>query len=310
MVALSKPRVTRRANTWTPRERRRLAIGLLFLSPWIIHFLAFEVYPFAASLYFSLTNYNILQPPAFIGLENYRAMVFDKLFWTSLYNTVYYLVLSLALATVVAIGLALLLNMNVRGMAVYRTIFYLPSVTPAVALSVVWIWIFNAQYGLLNAGLRTIGLPTIGWLSDPAWTKNALVLMTLWGVGGTVVIYLAGLQDIPQELYDAAKIDGAGSWSTLRHITLPLLSPVILFNIVTGMIAAFQFFTPAFLLSGGKGGPVDSTLMYSLYLYLNAFQFFRMGFASALAWVLFIIVMLCTLVIMRSSNRWVFYAGR
>lgn len=299
-----------RTSDWTPRERRRLLIGLLFFSPWIVHFIAFQLYPFVASLYFSFTTYSVLQPPNYIGLSNYVEMVSDRLFWTSLYNTVYYLVLYLSLSTVIAIGLALLLNMKVKAMAVYRTIFYVPSVTPLVALSVVWIWLFNSQYGLMNAGFRAVGLPTIGWLSDPAWSKNALVLMGLWGVGSAVVIYLAGLQDIPQELYDAAAIDGANRRSTMWNITLPLLSPVILFNVITGMIGAFQYFTQALIVSGGSGGPADSTLMYALYLYLNAFQFFRMGFASALAWVLFVIVMLCTLLVFRVSSRRVYYGGK
>jgi multiple sugar transport system permease protein len=298
-----------RGGSWTPRERRALLMGLLFLSPWIIHFVVFELFPFLASLYYSLTVYTLLQPPIFVGVDNYTALFFqDPLFWTSMFNTIYYMVLAVGLATIVGIALAMLLNLKVRGMAVYRTIFYLPSVTPIVALSIVWLWLYNSQYGIINNAISAIGLPTIGWLSDPAWAKIGLVLVSLWGVGGAVIIYLAGLQDIPQDLYEAAEIDGANSWDKTMNVTLPLLSPVILFNVITGMIGAFQYFTQAFIMTGG--GPGDSTLMYSLYLYFNAFRYFKMGYASAMAWILFLLVMAFTLLVFRSSARWVYYGGK
>jgi len=298
-----------RGGSWTPRERRALLVGLLFLSPWIIHFVVFELFPFLASLYYSLTVYTLLQPPVFVGVDNYTALFFqDPLFWTSMFNTVYYMVLAVGLATIVGIALAMLLNLKVRGMAVYRTIFYLPSVTPIVALSIVWLWLYNSQYGIINNAISAAGLPTIGWLSDPAWAKVGLVLVSLWGVGGAVIIYLAGLQDIPQDLYEAAEIDGANSWDKTVNVTLPLLSPVILFNVITGMIGAFQYFTQAFIMTGG--GPGDSTLMYSLYLYFNAFRYFKMGYASAMAWILFLLVMAFTLLVFRSSARWVYYGGK
>lgn len=301
--------VSPRSRTWTRRNRRALAVGLLFLAPWIVHILAFQLYPFVASLYYSLTVYTLLKPPIYVGLDNYVSLfTLDPLFWTSLGNTIYFMVFSVGLTTIVGICLAMLLNLNVRGMAFYRTIFYLPSVTPVVALSIVWLWLFNSQYGLINNALAAVGLPTVGWLSDPAWAKNALVLMSVWGVGGAVVIYLAGLQDIPQELYEAADIDGASGWQKSINVTIPLLSPVILFNVVTGMIGAFQYFTQAFIMTGG--GPGDSTMMYSLYLYFNAFRYFKMGYASAMAWILFIVVMLCTLLVFRSSTRWVHYGGK
>ncbi len=301
--------VSPRSRTWTRRNRRALAVGLLFLAPWIVHILAFQLYPFVASLYYSLTVYTLLKPPIYVGLDNYVSLfTLDPLFWTSLGNTIYFMVFSVGLTTIVGICLAMLLNLNVRGMAFYRTIFYLPSVTPVVALSIVWLWLFNSQYGLINNAFAAVGLPTVGWLSDPAWAKNALVLMSVWGVGGAVVIYLAGLQDIPQELYEAADIDGASGWQKSINVTIPLLSPVILFNVVTGMIGAFQYFTQAFIMTGG--GPGDSTMMYSLYLYFNAFRYFKMGYASAMAWILFIVVMLCTLLVFRSSTRWVHYGGK
>lgn len=294
---------------WTPRERRALLVGILFLTPWIIHFIAFQVYPFLASLYYSLTVYTLLQPPVFVGTDNYVELFLDDpLFWTSMFNTIYYMVFAVGLSTVIGISLAMLLNLKVRGMAVYRTIFYLPSVTPLVAVSIVWLWLFNSQYGIINNAINAVGLPTIGWLSDPAWAKIGLVLVSLWGVGSAVIIYLAGLQDIPQDLYEAAEIDGASSWDKIWNVTLPLLSPVILFNVITGMIGAFQYFTQAFIMTGG--GPGDSTLMYSLYLYFNAFRYFKMGYASAMAWILFLLVMTFTLIVFRSSARWVYYGGK
>lgn len=294
---------------WTKRERRAFGVGLLFLSPWIIHFIVFQLYPFLASLYYSLTIYTLLKPPIFVGLDNYTSLFFDDpLFWTSMYNTIYFMILSVGSATIVGIAFAMLLNLRVRGMAAYRTIFYLPSVTPIVAVSIVWLWLFNSQYGIINNAINAVGLPTIGWLSDPAWSKIGLVLVSLWGVGGAVIIYLAGLQDIPTDLYEAAEIDGANSWHRVWNVTLPLLSPVILFNVITGLISAFQYFTQAFIMTGG--GPGDSTLMYSLYLYYNAFRYFKMGYASAMAWILFLLVMIFTLLVFRSSARWVYYGGK
>lgn len=293
----------------TRRERRAILVGLLFLIPWIIHMVLFELYPFLASLYYSLTVYTLLQPPIYVGLDNYVVLFFqDGLFWTSMFNTVYYMILAVGLGTIVGIVLAMLLNLKVRAMAVYRTIFYLPSVTPVVALSIVWLWLYNSQYGIINNAISAIGLPTVGWLSDPSWAKIGLVMISLWAVGAAVIIYLAGLQDIPQDLYEAAEIDGANSWNKTINVTLPLLSPVILFNVITGMIGAFQYFTQAFIMTGG--GPGDSTLMYSLYLYFNAFRYFKMGYASAMAWILFLMVMGFTLVVFRSSARWVYYGGK
>jgi multiple sugar transport system permease protein len=300
---------TAKRTGMTRRERRAVLVGLLFLTPWIIHMILFELYPFIASLYYSLTVYTLLQPPIYVGLDNYVGLFFqDGLFWTSMFNTVYYMILAVGCGTIVGIVLAMLLNLKVRAMAVYRTIFYLPSVTPIVALSIVWLWLYNSQYGIINNAISAIGLPTIGWLSDPAWAKIGLVMISLWTVGGAVIIYLAGLQDIPQDLYEAAEIDGANSWNKTMNVTLPLLSPVILFNVITGMIGAFQYFTQAFIMTGG--GPGDSTLMYSLYLYFNAFRYFKMGYASAMAWILFLLVMGFTLLVFRSSARWIYYGGK
>lgn len=297
-----------RARAQRRRRLKQLMKGLLFISPWIVGFLAFSLYPIAASFYYSLTAYSVLKEPKFIGLGNYSTMFFDdNLFWVSLYNTVYYTVGAVGLGTIAAIGMAMLLNMKVRGQAFYRTIFYLPSITPVVAASIVWLWIFNSQYGMANSVLRFFGIEPIGWLSSPTWSKPSLILMALWGLGGAIVIYLAGLQDVPAELYEAAQIDGANGWQQIRNVTIPLLTPVILFNVVTGLIGAFQYFTQAYIMT--NGGPGDTTLMYSLYLYRSAFEFFKMGYGSALAWFLLLVIMACTYVILRTSGEWVYYAG-
>ncbi len=300
---------TMRRSRMTARTRRDLLKGLLFISPWIIHFLWLNLYPFLASLYFSMTRYTVIAPPKWVGLDNYITLLTDDpRFWTSLYNTVYFTVFSVSLGSIFAIAMAMLLNMKVRGLSVYRTIYYLPSITPLVATAIIWIWLLNPQAGIINHILRTLGLPAPSWLGDPKWAKPALILMSIWGVGGAIVIYLAGLQDVPRELLEAASLDGANWWQQTWHVTLPLLSPVIFFNVVVGLIGSFQYFTQAYVMT--LGGPADATLFYSLYLYLSAFQFFKMGYASAMAWILFWVIMACTLLIFRTSARWVYYGGR
>lgn len=290
------------------RTRRQLFKGLFFISPWIIGFLIFSLYPIAASFYYSLTSYSVLRQPNFIGLGNYQVMFFeDQLFRKSLYNTLYYTIGAVGVGTVAAIGMAMLLNMKVRGQAIYRTVFYLPSITPLVASSIVWLWIFNSQFGMANSLLRIFGISPIGWLTSPVWSKPSLIIMAIWGLGGAVVIYLAGLQDVPQELYEAAQIDGANGWQQILNVTLPLLTPVILFNLVTGLIGSFQYFTQVYVMT--QGGPGDTTLMYSLYLYQTAFEFFKMGYGSALAWFLLLVILACTYIILRSSGQWVHYSG-
>ncbi|MGQ9630013.1 MAG: carbohydrate ABC transporter permease [bacterium] len=290
----------------TRREWIRVGKGLLFISPWIVGFSTFQFYPFLASLYYSFTRYSILSSPRFIGLDNFKELILkDPRFWVSLYNTLYYTVFTVLLGGLTSLSLAILLNMKVQGMAVYRTIYYLPSIVPVVATSVIWIWLFNPQYGIINTILFYLHLPSIGWFSDPAWSKPALIIMSIWAVGGAVIIYLAGLQDIPQQLYEAATVDGANWWQLFIHITIPMLSPVIFFNMIIGLIGAFQYFTQAYVITGG--GPADSTLFYSLYLYFSAFQFFKMGYASAMAWILFLIIMGATLLIFKTSGRWVHY---
>lgn len=291
------------------RARRDFLHGIAFASPWIIGFAVFIAYPIAASLYYSFCAYDAIRPPRWVGLENYhRLFAEDDLFWKALGNTLYMVVLGLPLGLVAALGIALLLNQKRRGMAVYRTIYYLPSITPVVATSILWLWLLNPQIGLVNVILGRLGVDhPPGWLTDPAWAKAALILMGLWGAGGSMVIYLASLQDVPQSLYEAAAIDGAGALSRFRHVTLPMISPVILFNLIMGLIGSFQYFTQAYVMT--SGGPQDATMFYALHLFNRAFLDFQMGYASAMAWILFVITLLCTVVVLRTSARWVYYAG-
>ena len=283
-------------------------MGLLFASPWLVHLVGLIFYPFFASMYYSLTYYNVFEKPHFIGLENYRVLFAeDKLFWTALYNTLYFTVFSVGGGTVLAIIIAMMLNMAVRLRSLYRTIYYLPTVTPAVAAAVLWLFLFNPLYGAVNAMLGLVGISGPSWLGDPRWSKPALIIMSFWGLGNAIVIYLAGLQDVPREMVEASALDGANWHQKIRHVTLPMISSVVFFNVVTGLIGSFQYFTEAYVMTGG--GPADSTLFYGLYLYNSAFRYFKMGYASALAWVLFLIIMVVTLMTFRLSSRRVYYAG-
>ena len=290
------------------REVRRVLVGLAFISPWLVGLLALQVYPFFASLYYSLRSTTLLSPGHYIGLQNYRDLWNDPLFWQSLRNTFYYTSCSIVIGTVVSISLAMLLNQRVRGMSLYRVLFYLPSIVPLAAVSVIWIWILHPTYGVVNYLLGKVGLPTVGWFSDPTWAMPGLIVVSLWGLGNAMIIYLAGLQDVPNDLYEAAQLDGANAWQRTVNITLPLLSPVILFNVIVGLIGGFQYFVEPFVIT--QGGPADSTLTYGLYLYDNAFTYFRMGYAAAMAWVLFVIIMVITAVLLRTASRWVFYQGQ
>ena len=287
---------------------RNQRVGLLFALPWILGFTVFLAYPLISSLYYSFTSFSVLRQPHWIGLENYRELAGDEVFHLSLKNTLLFTAAAVPLATVAAILLALLLNTKVRGMAFYRTIFYIPSLVPMVALGVLWLWVFNGQYGLLNAGLRSLGLPTPAWLSDPAWSKWTLVIISIWGTGNAMVIYLAGLQDVPLSLYEAAELDGAGFWRKTRNVTLPMISPVILFNVVMGVIGTLQTFALPYVMFPG-GQPARSTYFFSMYLYDNAFLYQRMGYASAMGWVMFAITLSLTLLAMKLSARHVHYEG-
>ena len=299
-----------RLQTISREDRRGLLTGLLFISPWIIGFLAFRIAPFIMSLYYSFTFYPILQSPKWVGLANFSNLIDDPRFRSALYNTAYYAFFAVPLGTVAGILLAMLLNMKVRGLSLFRTIFYLPSITPVVATSIVWLWMFNPRNGVINFVLSLVGVRGPGWLGSPEWSKPALILMSLWGVGGAVVIYLASLQDVPRELIEASQLDGANTAQQIWTITLPMISPVILFNVITGLIGAFQFFTEVHVMTGGSGSPADSTLMMSIYLWQSAFQFFKMGYASAQAWVLFLIIVIFTVIMFRVSGKLVYYGGR
>jgi multiple sugar transport system permease protein len=298
-------------------RRRRLGAadvwGYVFIGPWLIGFLLFTLGPFVVSFYLSFTEYKLVDAPSWIGLKNYDTM-FSSLWsdegdiqvWTSLRNTVYYTVFHVPLTMLLAFFVALLLNSDVRGMPLFRTMFYLPSITAGVATAILWLWLLNPN-GLVNYGLRLVGIEGPRWFGSTAWAMPGLILMSLWSIGGTIIIYLAGLQGVPQQLYDAASIDGAGWWARLRHVTVPLMTPTIFFTMVIGLIASFQIFTPALVIT--DGGPGTSTLFYLLHLYRNGFRWFNMGYASALAWLLFVIILAFTLLQLALSRRWVYYEG-
>jgi multiple sugar transport system permease protein len=287
------------------RRRREALAALFFLSPWLIGFVVFLAGPMAASLILSFTKYKIVQPPVWIGIDNYARMIGDDLFYKSLRVTITYTALSVPLGIAVALGIALLLNQTRFMSGVFRTVFYLPSVISGVAVAIVFAWIFNHRFGILNYFLGLVGIEGPPWLSHPRYVLWAFVLMSLWGIGTTAIIFLAALQGVPATLYEAAEIDGAGTRRKFFSITLPMISPSILFVLIMGVIGTFQTFTQAYIMTGG--GPANATLFYILYLYKNAFNWFEMGYASALAWMLFAIILALTLIVLRSSNRWVYY---
>lgn len=280
----------------------------LFISPWLIGFLVFSLGPIIASLFFSFTIYDVVNPSRWHGLENYKGLFADRLFWQSLKVTTIYSVGSVTLGIVASLAIALLLNRDIKGLAWFRTIFYLPSVISGVAVALLWMWIFNPDFGILNSFLWMIfRIRGPAWIYSEQWVLPSLILMSLWGIGGGIIIYLASLQGIPTELYEAAELDGAGAWRKIRNITLPMMSPVIFFQLIMGIIGSFQVFTQAYVMT--DGGPHYGSLFYVFYLYQNAFEFFRMGYASALAWVLFLILLALTLLMFRLASLWVYYEG-
>lgn len=295
-------------------SRRETLWGYVFISPWLIGFIVFTVGPMIASLVLSLTQYNITSPPMFIGLANYiKLFTADPRFWHSLGITVKFALVAIPLNLTFGFALALLLNQDVPGVPFWRTIYYLPSVIAGVAVAILWSLIFNPRFGILNWLLSLVGIHGPGWLASPDWAVPALIIMSLWSVGGGMIIYLSGLQSIPTAFYEAAQIDGANAMQRLFYITIPLMSPVIFYNLVIGIIGTFQYFTEVYVITAtadtGLGGPLESTLFYNVYLYSNAFRYLNMGYASALAWVLFVIVLLLTLLVFRSSALWVYYEG-
>jgi multiple sugar transport system permease protein len=288
--------------------RQREAVEFyMSIAPWAIGFLLFTGGPILFSLVMSTTDWTGLTSRDFIGVQNYIAMVQDKLFWTALKNTFYYGFASVALGTIGALLAAMLLNQKVPGTSVFRTLFYLPSITAGVAIAIMWLWMFNPQLGMINYLLSLIGIKGPGWLASQTWAMPALILMSLWGIGANMIIILAGLQGIPEHLYEAAKIDGASKWTEFRNITIPMLSPVLFFVIIISIIESFQVFTNVYVMT--RGGPGTATLVYIMHLYRNAFEYQKMGYASALAWVLFAIIMVLTLIQLKASNRWVYYEG-
>jgi multiple sugar transport system permease protein len=288
----------------TPAGRRAIT-GYIFISPFILGVTFFVLIPAVTAIWLSFTDWNMIKPPEFVGLENFARLGGDKLFWQALKVTTIYTVISVPLMLTLSFLVALLMNVKVKGISFYRTIYYMPVIVPAVASAMLWAWILNTEYGLLNAALRAVGLPKIQWLQQPEWALPALILMSLWGLGATMVIYLAGLQGIPDTFYEAAEIDGAGRLKKLRHITLPLMSPVIFFNLIIGLIASFQVFTAGFLVT--NGGPQNATLFYVLYLYRVGFRQLDMGYAATLAWVLFAIILVLTALTFKYVGGQVYY---
>jgi multiple sugar transport system permease protein len=294
----------------TKSDRRQLAKGLAFLSPWLVGFLTFTLTPIVLALYYSFSDYQLISgPPVPRGAINYRHLLADTYFWLALKNTGYYALLAIPSGLLVSLGLALMLNAKIRGQAVYRTIIFLPSLVPSVAAAMIWLWCLNPQSGLVNLFLRQLGIHSPPpWLTDQHWAMPSLALMSLWGVGHTVVIYLAGLQDVPTELYEAAEIDGAGPWRRLWNVTLPMLSPVIFFNLIMSLIGTLQVFDRPLIMT--QGGPNLSTYVFTYYLYDNAFKYLKMGYASAMAWIQLLIILALTALAFWTSKRWVHYQGK
>jgi multiple sugar transport system permease protein len=292
----------------TRGEWRDVRVGLIFISPWIVGFLTFTLYPVLASIYYSFCDYDVLSKPAWIGTLNYRDMFTDAVFWKSLFNTLYFTVYSLPLGLILAFAVAVLLNNQVKMRPLFRTCFFLPSLVPLVAVAMLWLWIFNGSFGLLNYALGLFGIEGPNWLSDEQWTKPALVLTTLWGVGGSMVVYLAALQDVPRDLYESADIDGANAWHRIAHITFPMVSPVIYFNLVMGIIGSLQIFAGPYIMFGGSG-PNRSALFYATYIYENAFSYNQMGYACAMAWVLFLIILALTWAATKATRKHIYYGG-
>ena len=296
---------------WLPRPRltsmqREAVEGFLFISPWVIGFLVFTAGPLVASLYLSFTDWGLVGSPKLVGFKNYAAMANDRLFWQALKVTVLFSGVGVPLGLVAGFSVALVMNQNIRAIGLWRTIYYLPAVIGGVAVARLWQGVFNSKYGAINTALALIGIQGPSWLGDERWVLPALLIMSLWGVAGAnMVIYLAGLQSIPTELYEAAMIDGAGAWRKLVHVTIPMMTPVILLRLVMGIIGSFQIFTQAFVMT--KGGPGTATNVLVYYIYTTAFTFFRMGYAASVSWVLFLILFVITIIQWQGQKKWVSY---
>ena len=295
-MAKNKKKVSPYKSIMRRKEARN---GLLFVLPWIIGFLAFTLYPIIASLYYSLCNYSVIKPPRFIGLANYRALFKDPTFLASCRNTLFMICVGVPITTLVAVSVSILLNYKkIRCTSWMRVVFFIPTLVPTVVACLLWIWVMQPDSGVLNTLLGYIGIQGPGWLSSVRWAKPAFILMMIWTCGNAIIIYLAGLQDVPDTLYDAAAIDGAGFFKQTIYVTIPLLRSTILYNVVTLIIGVFQWFTEPYIMT--EGGPSNATMFYALYLYQNAFQFFKMGYASAQAYIMLIVAMIVILVLFKA----------
>ena len=293
-----------------PLRRQEARAGLLFILPWLIFLIVFAAYPVLGTFYLAFTEYSILEPPRWVGLQNFRTMFMeDPAFWTAVKNSTYYAAISVPLRLVLSLALAMLMNLGVRGISVYRVVFYLPALVPPIAATIIFILMFTPNAGPINVMIEAVGLRAPNWLSDPTWSKPVLIILSLWPLGVETLVFLAGLKEIPQDFLDAAALDGAGSWQRFKSITLPIISPVILFNLVIGVIYSFQVFGQALVIGGTNGSPLESTLMYVVHIYSHAFRYFAMGYAAALSVVLFLAVVLMTLLIFSTARHWVHYEG-
>jgi multiple sugar transport system permease protein len=291
----------------TRRARREARRFYLFVAPWLIGFVLFQAGPIAVAVGLSLTDWLFNASPEWRGLAHYRELAGDRLFWRALLNTVYYTALSVPLGIAAAFGLALLMNQRWTGMGIFRTIFFTPALVSGVALAIVWGWLFNPRLGAVNSLLGLLGLPQPGWLTDPGWAMPTIIILSLWGIGGTIYIFIAGLRNIPPELYDAARLDGAGRLAATRQVTMPMVSSITFFLLIISGINAMQLFTPTYILT--EGGPENSTLTLPLYIYQNAFRYQEFGYAAALTVVLIALTLLLTIVQLVLARRWVYYAG-
>lgn len=311
---------TRKRPAWSKTKRHSALVAFLFLSPWIIGFLVFNLYPMLASLAYSFAEYKFHQPLHWIGAQNYVDLFHDPLFFKALGNTSYLVLLSVPINLMTAFLCAIVLNLKTKVQSFYRVIYFIPSIFPTLATVLLWGWIFNPQYGLLNTLLESVHIQGPNWLSDPNWSKPALLIMGAWGVGQSIIVYLSALQDVPVSLLEAAELDGASGWDKMISITLPMVSPVTVYLLITSVIGGFQYFTQAFIFSriaaGGAaaystaiGAPQQSTLFYGLYLYQVAFQHLKFGYASAMAWILFLIILACTILMLKFSDQFSYYSG-
>lgn len=302
------PQTTAKRRRRSP-ESRRAIYGPIFAAPWILGLLIFYLFPLLSSIFYSLTDFNGIRMNAWVGFNNYKTLFNDSVFWISVRNTLYYAALVVPIGLVFGVSTALLLNVKSKAQGVYRVIAFLPTLVPAVASAIIWQWLLNSQFGIVNYLLFKIGVPNPPpWFGNPNWAKPAMMLIAQWGIGTTILTYLAGIQDIPSQYYEAATIDGAGFFTRFKNITMPLLTPVIFFNLVMSIIGSFQQFVLPMMISP-DGTPANTMMFYAMFLYRNAFSYLKMGYANAMAWMMFVVIMTLTIIIYRSSSLWVNYMG-